>query len=102
MACPARPEFRPASPREPTVLPRVSRYRRKTPRRRRIPASCFPASWPRFAAVALIGWIMLTTGAKIESAEAEGGATTKATLERASAIEMPSERKLSVEPAGYR
>lgn len=54
------------------------------------------------AVAALIGWMLLTAGAKIDSAEAQSGATTEATLARTGAKEMPSEPKLSVEPAGYR
>jgi hypothetical protein len=54
------------------------------------------------AAAALIGWMLLTAGAKIDSAEAQGGATTEATLARTGAKEIPAEPKLSVEPAGYR
>jgi hypothetical protein len=51
--------------------------------------------------VALIGWTLLTAGAQIDSAEAQG-ATTEATLARTGANEIPSNPKLSVEPAGYR
>jgi len=54
------------------------------------------------AVAALIGWMLLTAGAKIDSAEAQGGATTESTLARTGAKEIPSEPKLSVEPAGYR
>jgi hypothetical protein len=54
------------------------------------------------AAAALMGWMLLTAGARIDSAEARGGITTEATLARTGAKEIPSEPKLSVEPAGYR
>lgn len=55
------------------------------------------------AAVAIaVGWMLLTAGAKIESAEAQSGATTEATLARTGAKAIPTEPKLAVEPAGYR
>lgn len=37
----------------------------------------------------LIGWMLLTAGAKIDSAEAQGGTTTEATLARTGATEYP-------------
>lgn len=62
----------------------------------------FPSFLAAIAAAVLIGWMLLTAGAKIDSAEAQGGITTEATLARTGAKEIPSEPKLSVEPAGYR
>jgi hypothetical protein len=48
----------------------------------------------------MIGWMLLTGGAKIENAGAQGGVTTEATLARTGAKEIPSDPKLSVEPRG--
>lgn len=48
-----------------------------------------------------VGWILLTGGAPVESAEAEGP-TTAQTVAKAGAKEIPANRQLTVEPAGYR
>ena len=62
----------------------------------------FPSFLAAIAAAVLIGWMLLTAGAKIDRAEAQGGTTTEATLARTGATETPTDPKLSVEPAGYR
>jgi hypothetical protein len=62
----------------------------------------FPSFLAAIAAAVVIGWMLLTAGAKTDSAEAQGGATTEATLVRTGAKATPTEPKLSVEPAGYR
>lgn len=51
----------------------------------------------------LVGcWMLVTAGAQIPEAEADAGDTTAAVLARSGAKEIPSDPKLSVEPAGYR
>jgi len=62
----------------------------------------FPSFLAAIASAVLIGWMLLTAGASIDSAEAQDGATTEATLARTGAKATPTEPKLSVEPAGYR
>ncbi len=47
------------------------------------------------------GWILLTGGAPVERADAEGPTTAQA-IARAGAKELPSNRQLAVEPSGYR
>jgi hypothetical protein len=49
----------------------------------------------------LAGWILLTGGAPVEKADAEGPTTAEA-IAKAGAKELPSNRRLTVEPAGYR
>jgi hypothetical protein len=54
------------------------------------------------AAIAVwIGWVLLTGGAQMESAEAYG-LTTGQAIARAGATMFPSDPKLKVEPSGYR
>ena len=48
-----------------------------------------------------IGWVLLTGGAQVDSAEAYG-LTTGQALARAGATMIPSDPKLKVEPSGYR
>lgn len=62
----------------------------------------FPSFLAGISAAMLTGWVLLTAGAKIDIAEAQSGATIEATLARTGAKATPTERKLSVEPAGYR
>lgn len=54
------------------------------------------------AVAALIGWMLLTGATNVENAKARTDPTTEATLARTGAKEIPSDPKLSVEPAGYR
>jgi hypothetical protein len=54
------------------------------------------------AAMAIwIGWILLTGGAQVESPEAYGVTTAQA-IAKTGARAIPSDPKLTVEPAGYR
>jgi hypothetical protein len=48
-----------------------------------------------------IGWIVVVGGAEVDSAEAYGQTTGQA-IARAGATIIPTDRKLTVEPAGYR
>jgi hypothetical protein len=59
---------------------------------------------PILAGIALLvlaGWLVLTGGAPVESADAQGP-TTAEVLAKAGAKEVPSNRQLTVEPSGYR
>ena len=54
------------------------------------------------AAMAIwIGWIVVVGGAEVDSAEAYGQTTSQA-IALAGATIIPTDRKLTVEPAGYR
>lgn len=51
----------------------------------------------------LVGcWMLITAGAQIPEAEADDAETTAAVAARSGAKEVPSDPKLSVEPADYR
>ena len=53
------------------------------------------------AAVLLIGWMLLTGGARTDSAEAYD-VTTEQAAAKAGADVVPTDPRLTVEPAGYR